>query len=67
MRGDLIRASVLAMRIIPRVDAGLKARLNLPPEATAIGLMTCDSDDVGYTAMDERTAIKVLLTPPVGR
>ena len=55
MRGDLIRAHVLAMRIIPRVDAGLKARLSLPPEATAIGLITCDSDDVGYTAMDEAT------------
>lgn len=55
MRGDRMRASVLAVRIIPRVDAGLKAKLDLPPDAQSIGLITCDSDDVGYTAMDEAT------------
>ena len=55
MRGDRMPASVLALRVIPQVDAALKERLALPEEAMSIGLITCDSDDVGYTAMDEAT------------
>lgn len=62
MRGDKMCPKVLAMRVIPQVDAGLRGRLGLPKEATSIGLITCDSDDVGYTALDEATkkaAVKV--------
>lgn len=55
MRGDRMRASVLAVRIIPHADAALRKRLNLPPGHTSLGLLTCDSDDVGYTALDEAT------------
>ena len=55
MRGDLMRATVLSMRLIPRVDDGLKERLKLDNSVQAIGLLTCDSDDVGYTAIDEAT------------
>lgn len=55
MRGDPIRAHVLACRIIPRLDEALHRQIGLPPEARALGLITCDSDDVGYTALDEAT------------
>ena len=55
MRGDRMPARVLAMRLIPRVDAGLRERLGLGGEVHALGLITCDSDDVGYTALDEAT------------
>jgi len=43
------------MRLVPRVDVGLKERLKLDNSVHAIGLLTCDSDDVGYTAIDEAT------------
>lgn len=55
MLGDRIPSKVLSMRVIPSVDAGLKARLSLDDTVRSIGLITCDSDDVGYTALDEAT------------
>ena len=55
MRGDSIRANVLAARLIPNADAALRAKLNLRTGERSIGLITCDSDDVGYTALDEAT------------
>ncbi len=48
-------AKVLAVRMIPRVDAGLRERFKLDPRIHSLGLLTCDSDDVGYTALDEAT------------
>ncbi|MCL1855835.1 MAG: BMC domain-containing protein, partial [Clostridia bacterium] len=61
MRGDLMRATVLSTRMIPRVDEELKELLKLDKSVHAIGLLTCDSDDVGYTALDEATK-KALVT-----
>ena len=55
MRGDTLRAKVLALRIIPQADALLQKQLNLLPTEQSLGLITCDSDDVGYTALDEAT------------
>lgn len=55
MRGDKVPAKVLAVRLIPRVDGGLRARLKLDGSVHSLGLITCDSDDVGYTALDEAT------------
>ena len=55
MRGDRIPARVLAARIIPLVDMGLRERLKLDKSIQSLGLITCDSDDVGYTALDEAT------------
>ena len=43
MRGDRMPARVLAMRLIPRVDTGLRDRLGLGAEVHALGLITCDS------------------------
>lgn len=55
MQGDRMPANVLAVRLIPRVDSGLKEQLKLAPGICSLGLITCDSDDVGYTALDEAT------------
>ncbi len=55
MTGDSIRAHVLSVQIIPAVDAGLAKKMALSPEIRSIGLVTCDSDDVGYAAVDEAT------------
>lgn len=55
MRGDPIRANALAVRLIPNADAALGAQLGLRPGEQSLGLITCDSDDVGYVALDEAT------------
>lgn len=55
MRGDAIRARVLALRIIPQADSALCEKLGILDGAASLGLITCDSDDVGYTALDEAT------------
>lgn len=55
MRHQPIRAVPLAIRIIPNVDAGLAAKLELKPHIRSVGLLTSTIDDVGYTAIDEAT------------
>lgn len=55
MQGDRVPAKVLAVRLIPRIDEGLRRRLKLDDSIHSLGLITCDSDDVGYTALDEAT------------
>lgn len=55
MRGDSMRANVLALRIIPQADTSLCQKLGIEPGLHSLGLITCDSDDVGYTALDEAT------------
>jgi len=55
MTGDRLKAGVLAVNIIPSVDTALANSLKLPEHIKSIGLITCDSDDVGYTALDEAT------------
>ena len=48
-------AKVLAVRLIPRVDMGLRERFKLDTRIQSLGLISCDCDDVGYTALDEAT------------
>lgn len=55
MINDPLKANVLSMKIIPRVNEDLKASLELPKEHYSIGLFTADIDDVAYTALDEAT------------
>jgi ethanolamine utilization protein EutL len=55
VRQQPIRAVPLAVRVIPNVDAGLAAQLNLKPGIRSLGLLTSSIDDVGYTAIDEAT------------
>ncbi|AXY26097.1 microcompartment protein EutL [Suicoccus acidiformans] len=55
MINDRIKANVLSVRMIPNVDAGLAEKLNLQDHQSSIGILTCDSDDVTYVALDEAT------------
>ena len=55
MTGDLIPAKILATRTIANVSETLAERLKLPPRYRSIGILTADSDDVLYCALDEAT------------
>lgn len=55
MKGDPIKASVLATKIIPNVDPELAKELGLTPDQKSLALITSDCDDVTYTALDEAT------------
>ena len=50
-----MRANVLGVRVISNVSAELAAKLELGPNHKSIGIITADSDDVTYTALDEAT------------
>ena len=55
MRGDALRATVLSVKMIPRVSPALASEFSLTTEQGSLGLLTVDCDDVGYTALDEAT------------
>ena len=52
---ERIPASVLASRIIASVDKGLARPFSLKERHRSLALLTADSDDVGYVAVDEAT------------
>ncbi|MDD6436065.1 MAG: ethanolamine utilization microcompartment protein EutL [Clostridiales bacterium] len=55
MRGDAVKTTVLAAKIIPNADRELLERLNVPEDHRSLGLITTDCDDVSYAALDEAT------------
>ena len=55
MTGDLIKAEILAAKITPNVHPELAGKLKLGGGSCSLGLLTCTSDDVAYTALDEAT------------
>ena len=55
MTDDLIPAKVLATRTIANVSETLAKKLGLPKQYRSIGLITADSDDMTYCALDEAT------------
>lgn len=55
MKGDAVKAKILAMKIIPKLHPGLAEQWKLGPGQQSLGLLTCTSDDVAYTALDEAT------------
>lgn len=55
MKRDPLPAKVLATKIIPNVDPGLAAELQLTKDQKSLALITSDCDDVTYTALDEAT------------
>lgn len=55
MKGQLIRPSLLAVRLIANVNQELYRALQLKDGMRSIGIVTADSDDVLYTALDEAT------------
>ena len=67
MTGDLLKCSALATRIIANVSESLAEKLGLRPEFRSIGILTADSDDVTYCALDEATkaaAVEVVCPSP---
>jgi len=50
-----LKPQVLSVRTIAQVAAPLGAQLNLPADFTAVGFITCTSDDALYVALDEGT------------
>lgn len=50
-----VPTSVLASKLIPNVDMALKKQLHVPQHIKSLAFLTCTSDDVGYTALDEAT------------
>lgn len=55
MKGDSLKAKVLAARVIPNVSPELAKQLSLSEEQKSVALLTSDCDDVTYTALDEAT------------
>ena len=55
MKDDLIPAKVLATHTIANVSETLAEKLGLPRQYRSIGIITADSDDVTYCALDEAT------------
>lgn len=55
MKHDLQRATVLSVQTIPQVCPDMAREFSLPQGHSSLGLLTLDSDDVGYTAIDEAT------------
>lgn len=55
MKNDPIRATVLAVKIIPNVNPEVAEAFKLEPNQKSLGLISSDIDDVSYTALDEAT------------
>ncbi len=55
MKNDPIRATVLAVKIIPNVNPEVAEAFKLEPNQKSLGLISADIDDVSYTALDEAT------------
>lgn len=55
MKNDKLRPNVLGVRLISNINAELAKRLELGPRHKSLGIITADTDDVTYTALDEAT------------
>lgn len=55
MKGEHIPVKILSIKLIPNVSPEMAKSLNLSEEHKSIGMITSDSDDVTYTALDEAT------------
>lgn len=55
MKGETIKPEILSMRLISNLSQDLFRKLELQEGQRSIGIITADSDDVLYTALDEAT------------
>lgn len=55
MKGDKIKSNVLSVRLISNLSQDIFKILKLSSGQRSIGIVTADSDDVLYTALDEAT------------
>ncbi|MDL2226500.1 ethanolamine utilization microcompartment protein EutL [Deltaproteobacteria bacterium OttesenSCG-928-M10] len=54
-KNDPVKATILASKIIPNVSPDMAKSFELQSGFKSLGLVTADSDDVTYTALDEAT------------
>lgn len=52
---DPIKPSILATRILTRVQPDYAKAIGMPKEHRSLAVLTCDIDDALYTALDEAT------------
>lgn len=55
MKGERIAVKILSMRMIANVSPALRSALGLQARHRAVGLISADSDDATYLALDEAT------------
>lgn len=55
MIGETLPVKILTLRLIPNLSPGLAKALGVSSTSRAIGLISTDSDDVTYMALDEAT------------
>lgn len=55
MKNDSIKVNILSSKIISNVSDEMLKHFNIPNNYKSLGLITCDCDDVLYTALDEAT------------
>ena len=55
MTGDPIRTHVLSVQYIPNLSDDLRRRLRIGVGSRSLGILTTDSDDPSYAALDEAT------------
>lgn len=57
MIGRVLPVQVLTLQLIPNLSSGLAKALSIPDRFRAIGLISTDSDDMTYMALDEATKV----------
>ncbi len=57
MIGTVFPVKILTLRLIPNLSPGLAGALGLDRRFRAIGLISTDSDDMTYIALDEATKV----------
>ena len=55
MTGDRVPVKILTLRLIANLSPELARGLGLGPEYKSVGLISTDSDDATYIALDEAT------------
>nr|WP_317357664.1 ethanolamine utilization microcompartment protein EutL [uncultured Tyzzerella sp.] len=55
MKNDSIKVNILSTKIIANVTDDMLKQFDVPKGYRSLGLITCDCDDVLYTALDEAT------------
>lgn len=55
MVGDRLPGTILCQQLISNLSVPLAEALKLPEGHRAVGILTCDSDDLLYLAVDEAT------------
>jgi ethanolamine utilization protein EutL len=55
MKGDILVTNILCTQLIPNADPVLLKELGVPPGDRCLGIISTDSDDVSYIALDDAT------------